>query len=177
MSKLEITYVHGFRSKFDTSKPKMQALSKLGHISGPQIDYEKDTLAEIDDKVCAVRPIGDLIVGTSMGAWVAMHYGIKYGFPFVAINPVIDPRVVWSIRDHIKDVADYYPFITSGERCGLVLLDSNDELLNSKDTFEKLKRHYHTEVFQGGSHRFDHMSESLEIINSFINNETVCYGL
>ena len=90
--KNEITYLHGFRSFFDSNKPKVQTLSKLGPVDGPQIDYENDSLSEIEEKVCAVRPVGDVLIGTSMGGWLAAHCGIKYGIPFVAINPVTDPQ-------------------------------------------------------------------------------------
>ena len=174
--KNEITYLHGFRSFFDLNKPKVQTLSKLGPVDGPQIDYENDSLSEIEEKVCDVRPVGDVLIGTSMGGWLAAHCGIKYGIPFVAINPVTNPQIQ-AVGRHIRDVHDYPSFPIEGSRCGLILLDEGDDVLDSLSTFDMLKVAYHVEMFPGGSHRFDHAEESVVLINNFIEYETILYGL
>jgi len=172
--KNEITYLHGFRSSFDPMKSKIQALSKLGAVNGPQIDYENDSLSEIEEKVCGVRPVGDVLIGTSLGGWLAAHCGIKYGIPFVAINPVTDP-LVQSVGRYLKDVHEFHSFPTTGSRCGLILLDEADAVLDSHATNAMLGEAYHVEMFPGGSHRFDHTEKSLALINSFIENETILY--
>ena len=170
-----LTYIHGFRSSFDKTKPKVQILSQIGRVDGPQIDYEADTLTQIEEKICSYSS-ADFLVGTSMGGWMAAHHGIKYGLPFVAINPVTDPQNQF-VGKHLKQADDYYPFPTEGERCGLILLDEGDEVFDSRTTHERLEKAYRVEMFPQGTHRFEHMQDALKSIKRFLECDTLCYGL
>ena len=114
----------------------------------------------------------DLLVGTSMGGWLAGILGAETGIPFVAINPVIDPRETlksWLGKgvDHQGNayelspdsLVSYYPFTQCGS--GLILLDQGDELIPWQETFRALDGCFPVHSFAGGSHRFEHMDESL----------------
>jgi len=177
---LNIFYCHGFASCFDPDKPKVQTLGRLGPVHGCDIEYtrpaeevlmrtiEKGDLANVD-----------VIVGTSMGGWLAASLGASLGIPFVAINPAVDPSE--TLRKYIgsgvdfqgqtynldaEAVASYWPISTKGQ--GLILLDEGDEVIDAHHTQSVLGDHYEVILFPGGDHRFAHMEEALPTIEAFL---------
>ena len=177
---LKTYYLHGFASRFDITSVKLKALARLGPVYGHDIDYTQgpeDVVEESLDKLMQVNP--DLLVGTSMGGWLGGILGAEIGIPFVAINPVTDPRQTLKPRigqgvDHqgrpyklsAPTVASYYPFVQYGS--GLILLDKGDELLPWCDTARVLGGYFLMHCFDGGSHRFEHMDEALELIRDHV---------
>ncbi|MGO1502712.1 MAG: YqiA/YcfP family alpha/beta fold hydrolase [Marinobacter sp.] len=169
-------YLHGFASQFDINSDKLKTLARLGAVHGHNIDYTQiaeDAIEESLDKLMQVNP--DLLVGTSMGGWLAGILGAESGIPFVAINPVTDPSKtlrpwIGQGTDHQGQpyylaesvVESYYPFTQYGS--GLILLDKGDELLPWRDTVTELGDYFPTYCFEGGSHRFEHMGEALHLI-------------
>jgi len=187
---MNILYIHGFKSQFKEQSEKVQALKTLGNVFGVTLDYTntfdeiKNTLLKfVLDKDMDI----ELIVGTSLGGYYASIIGASAGVPFVAINPVVDP--VLTLSKYIGDgftftgeaytlkeetVRAYPGFALDG--CGLILLDRGDELINSEKTLATLKDHYDTKIFEGGSHRFQHINESLTEITSYFNRASFVYG-
>lgn len=176
-----ILYFHGFGSSFDPSSEKIKTLSTLGKVSGYDIDYTAGASAVID---AALAEIGesdshyDLLVGTSMGGWLAMVAGRLSGVPFVAMNPCMDPdvsllsykgegidyagRSYKLTEDHIKS------YFTPDPQNGIVLLDKCDEVIPYTKTVEQLKRQVPHYLFDGGSHRFDSTKKALPLIDHLI---------
>jgi len=71
---LNILYLHGFGSSFDPHKAKVAKLTELGTVTGPDIDYTKtysDIKEVIENFISNIPKSIDLIVGTSMGGWLA----------------------------------------------------------------------------------------------------------
>lgn len=184
-----ILYVHGFGSKFDARNDKVVALERLGRVVGVDVDYSAP-LADVESKIREVimSESVDLIVGTSMGGHMAARMGAKYGIPFVACNPAVNPSE--SLLNHVGTRTDYYGreytltesvvseyemFATNG--CGLILLDKDDELFDSMVTAKLLDSHYDVRLFDGGSHRFEHMNEAIATIDAFMADAEIVYGL
>lgn len=177
---MKILYLHGFGSKFDKSSDKIKSLEKIGDVVGIDIDYTlpKDSIISKITNFVNDNKI-ELIVGTSMGGYMAGHVGTKELVPHVMINPAIDPSV--SLLKYIGDgynysgkhynlsentIKQYEPLDTPREM-GLLILDKGDEVIDYKETLDKIGKS-DSIVFDGGSHRFDHMEESLDKILSFV---------
>ncbi|KXO06855.1 YqiA/YcfP family alpha/beta fold hydrolase [Marinobacter excellens] len=179
---LKIYYLHGFASRFYITSDKLKTLARLGPVYGHDIDYtqgSEDIIEESLDKLMRVNP--DLLVGTSMGGWLAGILAAETGIPVVAINPVTEPAQslrpwigqgvdhqgqAYQLTDDV--VSSYYPFTHYGS--GLVLLDQGDELLPWKDTARVLGDYFPVHRFEGGSHRFEHMEEALELIREHVQD-------
>jgi hypothetical protein len=116
-----------------------------------------------------------------MGGWLAGILGAESGIPFVAINPVTDPAhtlkswigpgvdhqgQAYQLTEDV--VSSYYPFTHYGR--GLVLLDQGDELLPWNDTVRALGGYFPVHSFEGGSHRFEHMEEALELVREHVKD-------
>lgn len=187
---MEILYIHGFGSQFDSNSEKVKALKNIGEVSGVDIDYSKEigSLVNYVGSVILERQI-DLLVGTSMGGYLSALLGAKYGIPFVAINPVTNPRE--SLKKYLGTGTTYYgtdyflseetvnaydPIVSGMGACGLVLLDEGDEVLDSRGTRVLLEPSYPVKIFEGGCHRFSHINESLEEIRNFYNKAGLIYG-
>lgn len=173
-----ILYCHGFASNFDPGKPKIQALKKIAPVRGVTVDYARNPFEAfktyLDALKGAERP---LIVGTSLGGFFAAWLGCELGLPFVAINPAIRPGR--SLRAYLGEgvthfgepfllaetVVDAYrdlPFRT--DRPGRVVLDMGDEVISSRETLMEICDRLPALTFPGGSHRFDHMEELVDLL-------------
>lgn len=176
---MNILYLHGFASSFDSTSAKVQALTKLGSVSGIDIDY-CHRAEEVIEKVSRNLDLEkiDLIVGTSMGGWLSATLGARSHIPFVAINPAISPQI--TLARHVGEgidyqgnaftltneiVQSYFPIDQSGR--GIVLLDMGDDVINPVETKTLLQKVFPVHCFDGGSHRFEHMNEALDIVTSF----------
>ncbi|WP_416397131.1 YqiA/YcfP family alpha/beta fold hydrolase [Allohahella sp. A8] len=186
---MNIFYCHGFASAFNPVKPKIQCLSELGPVHGINFDFTQPAETLVERCIAALLEHDiDLLVGTSMGGWLANVAGSRAGLPFVAINPAIEPsrtlmRHVGKGVDHqgrpydleASAVLSYSPFRLEG--CGLILLDAGDEVLDSAQTTSLCKPRFEVVSFPGGSHRFDHMEASLPVIDAFFHRASLVYGL
>jgi predicted esterase YcpF (UPF0227 family) len=188
-------YFHGFNSKGDPGSSKLKTLSKLGKVV--TIDYNSfdsydDILRDLGKRFkdyLNKNPNDDIaIVGTSLGAFWASKFSDEYGFPGILINPSIKPaktlqkHVGLSLKNYktgevnklIETVPPTYPEL-SRKGMYLVLVDKGDDVI---DPLETEKHFIFNEVimFEGGSHRFEHMEGALPHIQKFLNNiETVHY--
>ena len=182
-----ILYLHGFGSNFANAKEKVKVLEDFGTVHGIDIFYERgfDRCLSEAKNVAKENNI-DLVVGTSMGGHLASHVGSDLGIPFVALNPVLDPKreLVKYIGEGIShanipyilidSIVKTYPFF-SMNGCGLILLDNGDLVLNSHETYKVLSQRFPVKSFEGGGHRFNHMKESMETVEDFFENACLTY--
>jgi predicted esterase YcpF (UPF0227 family) len=184
---MKILYIHGFGSHYDPSKSKIQTLQRLGVVIGVNLDYCEGFDATYG-KVCEAVSGCDLIVGTSMGGYMASHVGAACGIPFVALNPAVNPRDslikhVGSFVDHggndkflSEEVVANYPDIKTTNGCGLVLLEADDDVIDPKATKALLDPTYDVRLYEGGSHRFDSLPMVLDEIAAFVEGAEMVYG-
>lgn len=185
---MKILYVHGFGSKYDPTHEKIQQLETLGEVVGVDVDYCKGFSRAFETVLAVVLSEGiDLIVGTSMGGYMAAHVGSETGTPFVSLNPATNPSeslqkwvggfVDYTGTEHhlAESVVQNYPDIVT-EGCGLVLLDSGDEVINAYNTQSMLESFFEVHMFKGGGHRFVHMEKALPVIGVFLQKAGASYG-
>tara|TARA_B110000503_G_scaffold125384_1_gene192909 strand:+ start:1569 stop:2156 length:588 start_codon:yes stop_codon:yes gene_type:complete len=192
---MNILYLHGFGSRFSGTSPKCKLLSEIGTVYGCDIDYTKHRgiiKENIETYILNQFRMGneiDMIIGTSMGGYMANVVGVSLGLPFVMINPSISPYT--SLCKRVGTHTDFYGNQYTLEQevvdsyktfdtpsiggCGFVILDRDDELFDYTVTQKSLK--YRTKIFDGGSHRFDHMEESLPLIEAFFNQNFISSGM
>jgi len=181
---MNILYVHGFGSHYDPEHEKIKALETLGTVVGINVDYCKGydrVSGRIYDAIMEEQV--DLIVGTSMGGYMAAQMGSQCGVPFVSLNPAIKPseslqKWVGTFIDYAGNdrcltelvVASYPDIVQTG--AGLVMVDSGDEVLRAQDTMDLLENIFQVEWFTGGNHGFTHMEAALPKINTFFKEQT-----
>tara|TARA_R100000900_G_scaffold66106_1_gene52887 strand:+ start:183443 stop:184015 length:573 start_codon:yes stop_codon:yes gene_type:complete len=180
---IRIMYLHGYGSRFDPQSDKMQVLSQLGKVFGPDLDYGQgpDTVLAVAMDF-ARREEPDLVIGTSMGGWLASHVGAALGIPFVALNPAIQPAQ--TLRKYIGHTVNYsgfdatidadavaaYPDFQKDSFSGLVLCEEGDEVLGAGETMVFLEGHHDVRLLPGGSHRFSCLSSQLDSIRNHVSS-------
>lgn len=117
--KLKILYLHGYEAKFDLNSSKNIELLKIGNVVGYDINYKHGATEVILEAVrFAEKEKVDVIIGNSMGGWLAAHVGCATGIPFVSCNPSIAPYYSF-----IKLIKDLKPNKTSNKIGNNALLD------------------------------------------------------
>ncbi|WP_169731116.1 YqiA/YcfP family alpha/beta fold hydrolase [Marinomonas ushuaiensis] len=174
-------YIHGFGSKFKPQSDKVESLSSLGFVHGIDIDYtDRRSVITQQLRDVIIQKHIELLVGTSMGGYFSAEVGLMVGLPYVMINPAMNPRT--TLSKYIGDGVDYYGRSYHLEKTtveeydqmalknqhGLLLLDKGDELIDYRETV-RLLPDTQTLIFEGGSHRFDHINESLVAIQQYAN--------
>lgn len=177
---MNILYIHGFGSRFDPKSEKVQSLGALGCVYGIDLDYTQPLEKNLIRCTAMVYQMNiDLLVGTSMGGYIVNQVSRETGIPFVALNPCVNPRTM--LRKYLGTNTDRYGLeYTLSEQVldqmpdfdlacqGIVLLDINDEVIPVQGTVKALSNYYPVMMFAGGSHRFEHMTESLPLIREFL---------
>lgn len=180
---IRIMYLHGYGSRFDPQSDKMQVLSQLGKVFGPDLDYGQGPNAVLAIAIdFAHREQPDLVIGTSMGGWLASHVGAVLGAPFVALNPAIRPAQ--TLRKYIGHTINYsgfdatidadavseYPDFQKGSFSGLVLCEEGDEVLDAGETLAFLEGHHDVRLLPRGSHRFSCLASQLDAIRRHVGS-------
>jgi len=154
---MKILYLHGYNSRFDPTTDKMKELSVLGEVVGISIDYNK-TKTVIENALSDMPNDIDILVGTSMGGWLSNKLGTLTDLPYVSINPAINPNHLLELKLPEFDINNNF---------GIVLLDENDEMINSNYTASMINGKIKYHMFEGGNHRFTHMANAISIIQRF----------
>lgn len=171
-----ILYCHGWGSRFDPRKNKIRALAKMRPVDGVTVDYTMHP-QDVFDKFAARLKLHPeaMVVGTSLGGFYAAWLGAEFGRPFIAINPAIAPSktlhaYVGHGVNHVgerfeltQDCVKAYEalsFRLDGQ--GTIVLDMGDEVLDAQATLDFVRGRLPVVMFDGRSHRFDHMTELIE---------------
>lgn len=177
---LDVLYLHGFASSWQPASIKSQQLAGLGRVDGLDLDYCQGADAVISKALQYIelhRP--QLLVGCSMGGWLAAELAARCGLPFVALNPAVRPQqTLQHFAGHGVDflgraymlsheaIASFTVINTRG--MGVILLDEGDELIDAAQSVELFKRTHQVRVFAGGSHRFEHLPEALPWLRDWV---------
>lgn len=187
---MHFVYLHGFNSAYDPYAEKVKDLSIIGTVSG--ITYDTfGTYDEIKSYLISQVPSEKeiIFVGTSLGAYWASEMGKHFGVPSILINPCYDPANMLARYEGVimtnyytavhnvltsEAIASYQekriePDYQDYKYVPMILLDMDDEVINSKLTAH-IYRMFPMKTFEDGSHRFDHMKESLESIRMYANH-------
>jgi len=117
----KVLYLHGLESK--QGGPKVDFLTKEFCVYAPEMDYKDPMLQNwVDFVMRQFQP--DLIIGSSMGGYVADILAQKYGIPAILFNPAVHNR---SFEPAIEPLIE-------GEQADLqqkkiVVLGKNDEVI------------------------------------------------
>lgn len=191
--KTKYIYLHGFNSDSDKNSDKTKILETIGEVV--HLSYDSfDTYENIMESLMLASKdhatdIGRVIIGTSLGGFYAAELGKRLKYPSILINPCINP---WesllpmcgetftnykngNIRVLEEEVINSYednPFANGNLYDPLVLLDAGDELLDAPENYKYFSdMGYPVKMFEGGSHRFDHMLESLPVISEYLSDQ------
>ena len=117
----KVLYLHGLESK--QGGPKVDFLTKEFCVYAPEMDYKDPMLQNwVDFVMRQFQP--DLIIGSSMGGYVADTLAQKYGVPAILFNPALhnrsfDPAIESLIEGEQADL----------QKKKIVVLGKNDQVI------------------------------------------------
>ena len=85
----KIVYLHGLES--DPGGPKVSFLAEKGMVYAPAMDYETLDLHEF----IYTLGVPDLIIGSSMGGYIADIIGSRLGVDVLLFNPALHSREIY----------------------------------------------------------------------------------
>lgn len=158
----EILFFHGYGSSRNTDK-FTSIVFKNKHAEN--YDYDLGLKKVIEQAEKFVESYLDkteeiILIGHSMGAFVANYLSKKYNLKALLINPCFIPEVTK------PEILDNFNFELSNEKI-IVMIEEDDEVLDYKLLLDKLKNNkgnYEVHIYKGGHHRLARSSE----INEFI---------
>jgi len=181
---MSIIYLHGFNSSGQSAKAQeLAALMPDIEVLTPDIPADMREAIPFLMQYIGNHADRDLmLIGSSLGGYYARYLAGRFGCAAVLINPALNP--VPLLLTQLGDQINYYTSeryqLTAGmvqaldawaaNNTGiplLVLLDEEDELLDSGLTQRNCQGMADVVVFPGGSHRFEHLPESINRIRSF----------
>lgn len=186
---MKVIYLHGFASSGNSSKSDWLR----EQFSGTEFEFTSPDLPNnpsraitfLDDYLGALADQQVCLIGTSLGGFFAACYGGKHGWPAVLINPLADVNdLIGSAMGEnvnfatgetfVMDSADADALIGLSEAmrkpqaASLLLLDKGDELLDYRKALARYGAESQAHLFDGGSHRFDHLPEAMPEILSLL---------
>lgn len=186
--------LHGFNSAGTTGKADvLRAAFPHLEVISPTYCHDPNAACHVIEAAARQALERDsrlAVLGTSLGGFYARWLAAKLGVPAVLINPAMDPAVTlrealgWNTnfktgerylfeQAQLQRLSDFYLPEDAPSRPALVLLDMNDELLDSNKTLAFFANRPATRVaaFPGGEHRFAHLDEAIPEIRTFLREQ------
>jgi len=188
---LTLNYLHGFNSAALATDTKVGELATRFDVHRINYDSFAPREAILESITREAVTGGDTaFIGTSLGGYLAAVMGQRTGRPAIMVNPSCDPH--WAL-DHYRGMTlENYKLpeqpaktltaaaIDSYQACALstdpadytipplLVLDTGDELLDARATQARYASLGPALVFEGGSHRFEHMLNALDGIEAYL---------
>ena len=117
----KVLYLHGLES--NQGGKKVDFLAKEFMVHAPEMDYKSEHLSyQLDNIMVNFKP--DIIIGSSMGGYVADILARNYGKPAIMFNPALhnrsfDPAIEYPIEGEQAELQDRK----------VVVLGKNDDVI------------------------------------------------
>ena len=139
----KVLYLHGLES--NQGGPKVEFLAGECAVYAPVIDYREENLhGKIHNIIMKFKP--DLIIGSSMGGYVAHEFAKAFNLPAILLNPALHSRSFEPDLDTF-----ILGFDTKFIERQVVLLGKNDDIIDPEIT-KSILRDDRRFVIEEGEH-------------------------
>ena len=158
----KILYLHGVESK--QGGEKVGFLASQACVYAPAMDYrEEDLHGKVHNMIMKFKP--DLLIGSSMGGYVAHEFAKAFNLPAILLNPALHSR------SFEPDLDTYIlSYDTSFQEHQIVVLGEEDKVIDPERTKEILQgdSRFIIEEVEGMGHRTEY-DIFINIYNKYIN--------
>jgi len=182
-----IVYLHGFASSSQSEKALLvrdyfQQHLPQHRLSVPDLPYTPAEAWQELQLLCVQNP-PQLVIGSSLGGFLATALAEQYGCRAVLINPAVRPHLLLQQhlgryyhpvrQQHYEVRADHLPLLENLQvqelrqpSQYLVLLQSGDEVLDYRQALDFYQQ-CQTDVQEGGDHSYQNLQSRLADIVNF----------
>jgi len=179
-------YVHGPGGLNENDQSKLDVLNTLSSsVASVEVDFCRGYEYSCNlTSEHATQHVADLLVGMSMGGYIAAQVADNLGIPFVAMNPIVQPRNFLEKfqggfqdrdgNDHYfteKTIKDYPDMTLSG--VGLILINRGDNAAHIQEYVGDL---FSVEVDTRVSATFEGFDEYAARVEKFFNQSRTSHG-
>lgn len=187
MTSQHIVYLHGFASSSQSEKALLvrdyfQQHLPQHQLSVPDLPYTPAEAWQELQLLCIQNP-PQLVIGSSLGGFLATALAEQYGCRAVLINPAVRPHLLLQQhlgryyhpvrQQHYEVRADHLPLLEELQvqklrrpSQYLVLLQSGDEVLDYRQALDFYQQ-CQTDVQEGGDHSYQNLQSRLADIVNF----------
>ncbi len=187
MTPQHIVYLHGFASSSQSEKALLvrdyfQQHLPQHQLSVPDLPYTPAEAWQELQLLCVQQP-PQLIIGSSLGGFLATALAEQYGCRAVLINPAVRPHLLLQQhlgryyhpvrQQHYEVRAEHLPLLQDLQvqqlrrpSQYLVLLQSGDEVLDYRQALDFYQQ-CQTDVQEGGDHSYQNLQSRLADIVNF----------
>jgi predicted esterase YcpF (UPF0227 family) len=166
-------------------------VKELPNLDIIPLNYSPNPVTATIDLVKEIQEFDDpdkIFLGTSLGGFWTQFLANEFNGKSIMLNPAITPtstlqHYIGTVTNYVtnetceltkRDVQRYQSlYITPGLVETLILLNTEDEMLNYLKTVNVYIDDAKIEIIQGGDHRFTNIEETLQPIKDFINYEQI----
>lgn len=191
--KYKILYIYGYNSSSNSNTFKWLK-EHLQNTDMYSISYDQENPSDSIDKLCdyILENTIDIIIGSSLGGWYAMHLGTRFSLPCILINPVTDLTLKSTLElvtnnnfDFINKYIEYIkenPLFQDKEHWNcylwdkyedgdysIVLLSDSDEVIKStSDIDRQLKNNFpNLYIIPNGKHQLNNKEKEMYLLSSY----------
>ena len=192
-----IFYIHGFNTGATGTKANQlaQYFSDIPYYRINQSHHPHEAIAQLSDAIQDKQKLHNIdassimLIASSLGGFYARYLCSLKPYKCVLINPSIDPmrtlapaigpwknyvtgeKYHWHQSD-LDSLSPYYVENSALKGKVLLLLDEEDEVLDSNQAIDCYSGNAQIELYPGGSHQFEHLEEAIPLIKNFYLNGT-----
>ena len=157
----KVLYLHGLES--NQGGPKVDFLANEFMVHAPKMDYKDPNLEiKLYEIMTTFKP--DLIIGSSMGGYVADTYARQYGLPAILFNPALHNRSFEPAME--PEIFDEDEIVKQRK---IVVLGKNDDVIPPYITKIMLENnHYYEIVLEEIAHQIP-LNIFIDTINTYKN--------
>jgi|TARA_B110000914_G_C15325888_1_gene382439 predicted esterase YcpF (UPF0227 family) len=137
----KVLYLHGLESK--QGGPKVKFLRTRCSVYAPSMDYRSNQLSENISKMEEFKP--DLIIGSSMGGYLAHIMSKHLRVPAILFNPALHSRS-FELKIDSSTISQ-----GTGDIKQILLLGKKDNIIDPETT-KKLLGNNHQYIIEEGEH-------------------------
>jgi|GEM_PF-3442160 len=168
----KVAYINGYLGLHSNKAQKLKnALQDMPNIEVYHIPVDfKDGYfdGQIIDEYLSQHGI-DLIVGSSMGAFVSKYFAHAYNATLISLNPMIDPKASKNAQNILFDDK----FMGSYELRHYIMLNKDDELIPYQDSYALFKDGA-VRSFEKGGHRMSNFeTDIIPVIKEIIKEDVI----
>jgi len=157
----KIVFINGYGGE-NSKKP--QVLSELLGLDIEFISVDYDKLNdEIYKSIVNRTKEADIVIGSSTGSYLGRKICEEYNIVLISFNPVIDIEETFRKMNEVAPKLPKPEFTLLAE---FILVNSDDELINYKQTVEKFPNQ--VKIFNGGGHRFTNIEQTIPYLQKLI---------
>ena len=191
--KKKVLYIYGYNSSSNSNTFKWLK-EHLSNTDMYSISYDQENPSDSIDKLCdyILENTIDIIIGSSLGGWYAMHLATRFSLPCILINPVTDLTLKSTLelvtKNNVSIVNKYIEYIKEnplfqnkehwndylwdkyedGDYSIVLLSDSDEVIKHTSESDRQISNNFpNLYIIPNGKHQLNNKEKEMYLLPSY----------